>query len=59
MAMKQSIARTLVKYVSKKPHPLLVSASALILAIGSLDDARAAGETIGYSAPFLCSRSSK
>ena len=53
MAMKHSIARTLVKYVSKKPHAMLVSASALIAAIASLDDARAAGETVGYSAPFL------
>ena len=32
---------------------MLVSASALIVAIASLDEARAAGETIGYSAPFL------
>jgi ribose transport system substrate-binding protein len=53
MAMKHSIARTLVKYVSKKPHGMLVSASALIVAIASLDEARAAGETVGYSAPFL------
>lgn len=53
MAMKHSIARTLVKYVSKKPHRRLVSASALIVAIASLDEARAAGETVGYSAPFL------
>ena len=30
MTMKHSIAPTLVKYVSKKPHALLVSASALI-----------------------------
>lgn len=53
MAMKHSIARTLVKYVSKKPHGMLVSASALIAAIASLAEARAAGETVGYSAPFL------
>ena len=53
MAMKHSIARTLVKYVSKKPHGMLVSASALIVAIASLAEARAAGETVGYSAPFL------
>ena len=53
MAMKHSIARTLVKYVSKKPHAMLVSASALIVVIVSFDDTRAAGETVGYSAPFL------
>jgi ribose transport system substrate-binding protein len=53
MAMKHSIARTLVKYVSKEPRGILVSASALIGAIASLDKARAAGETVGYSAPFL------
>ncbi len=53
MAMKHSIARTLVKYVSKKPHGMLVSASALIAAIASLAEARASGETVGYSAPFL------
>ena len=50
---KHSIAGTLIKCVSKKPHAILLSASALIVAITSLDNARAAGETIGYSAPFL------
>ena len=53
MPMKHSIARTLVKYVSRRPHAMLVSASALIVAIAFLDEARAAGETVGYSAPFL------
>jgi ABC-type xylose transport system substrate-binding protein len=32
---------------------MLVSASAPIVAIASLDEAHAAGETVGYSAPFL------
>jgi ribose transport system substrate-binding protein len=53
MPMKHSIARTLVKCISRRPHAMLVSASALIVAIAFLDEARAAGETVGYSAPFL------
>ena len=47
MTMKHSIARTIGKYVSKKPHAMLVSALAIIVAITSLDEARAAGEIVG------------
>jgi ABC-type sugar transport system substrate-binding protein len=46
-------SKTRFDQVLNKSHRVLVTSSALITTIASFDVAHAAGETIGYSAPFL------